>query len=85
MRAGEWWKNFHPANSPEFPEIKNNIGQPNFETLVLALCCYCGDNVKYGVLSKILFQRKQQHGGWENLRVTINFYKKTMTFSHHME
>ena len=45
-------------------EIKNNIGQPNFETLVLALYCYCGDNVKYALLSKTSFQRKQQHGGW---------------------
>ena len=26
--------------------------------LVLALHCYCGDKVKYGLLSKHLFQRK---------------------------
>ena len=32
-------------------------------TLVLALHSYCGDNVKYGVLSKHLFQIKRQHGG----------------------
>ena len=25
-----------------------------------ALHCYCGDNAKYGLLSKRLFQRKQQ-------------------------
>ena len=31
--------------------------------LVLALHCYCGDNVKYRLLSKLLFQRKQQNGG----------------------
>ena len=37
---------------------------------------YCGDNVKYGLLSKKLFQRKQQHGGWENFTVTISFYEK---------
>ena len=27
------------------------------------LFCYCGDNVKYGLLSKHLFQRKRQYGG----------------------
>ena len=31
--------------------------------LVLGLHCYCGDNVKYGLLLKQLFQRKQQDGG----------------------
>ena len=31
--------------------------------LVLPLYCYCGDNVKYGLLSKHLFQRKRQYGG----------------------
>ena len=31
--------------------------------LVLALHCYCGDNVKYGLLSKHLLQRKQQYDG----------------------
>ena len=44
-------------------EIKNNIRQSNFEALVLTLYCYCGDNVKYRLLSKNLFQKKQQHGG----------------------
>ena len=47
-----------------------------FETLVLALHCYCGDNVKYGLLSKHLLQRKLQYGGWKNLKVTTKFYKK---------
>ena len=43
--------------------------------LVLALHCYCGDTdyVKYGLLSKHLFQRKRQYGGWKNLTVTTNF------------
>ena len=27
------------------------------------LFCYCGDSVKYGLLSKHLFQRKRQYGG----------------------
>ena len=40
--------------------------------LVLALHCYCGENVKYG-LSKQLFQRIRQYGGWKNLTVTTNF------------
>ena len=31
--------------------------------LVLALHFYCGDNVKYGLLSRHLFQRKNEHGG----------------------
>ena len=31
--------------------------------LVLELHCYCGDTVKYGLISKHLFQRKQQYGG----------------------
>ena len=57
-------------------EIKKNIGQPDFKALVLALYYYCWDNVKYGLLSKNLFQRKQQHGSWENFIVAINFYEK---------
>ena len=40
--------------------------------LVLALRCYYEDNVKYGHLSKELFQRKQQYGGRKNLTVTTN-------------
>ena len=39
-----------------------------FGTLILVLLCCCGDNVKYGLLSKRLFQRKQEHGGWKNLQ-----------------
>ena len=35
----------------------------SFKALVLALYYYCGDKVKYGLLSKNLFQRKQQHDG----------------------
>ena len=42
----------------------------------IALHCYYGDNVKYGLLSKQLFQRKQQNGGWKNAQVTTKFYKK---------
>ena len=37
------------------------------------LFCYCGDNVKYGLLSKHLFQRKRQYDGWKNFTVTTNF------------
>ena len=43
--------------------------------MVLALYCYCGDNVKYGFLSEHLFQRKQQYGAWKNLILT-SFKKK---------
>ena len=41
--------------------------------MVLTLLCYCGDNVKYGLLSKHLFQRKQKYDGLQNLKVTANF------------
>ena len=47
-----------------------------FETLVLAMHCYCEDNVKYRSLSKHLFQIKQQYGGWKNFKVMTNFCKK---------
>ena len=43
--------------------------------LISALHCYRGDNVKYGLLSKYLFQRKQQYGGCENLSVKINVFQ----------
>ena len=46
-----------------FEEIKKSIRQPDFKVLILPLYYYCGDKVKYGLLSKNLFQRKQQHGG----------------------
>ena len=35
-------------------EIKKNIRQPNFKALVLVLYYYCGDNVRYGLLSKVV-------------------------------
>ena len=44
-------------------EMKKDMRQPDFKALVLALYYYCGDKVKYGLLSKNVFQRKQQHGG----------------------
>ena len=47
--------------------------------LILALYSYCGDKkIKYGLLSNHLFQRAQKHSNWRDLRVSINFYKKTM-------
>ena len=46
-----------------------------FGTLLLASHCYCGNNIKYGMLSKYLLQRKKQQGGYRNLRVTINVLK----------
>ena len=50
----------------------------------LKLYCYCGDKIpkKYGLRSKHLFQRKQQHGGWKNLRATIKIYKKYFRVIH---
>ena len=44
--------------------------------MVLTLHCYCGDNLKYGLLSKHLFQRNQQYGLWKNIKITTNFYQK---------
>ena len=41
--------------------------------LVLALHCYCGDDVKYGLFSKHLSQRKRQYGSSKNPTVTTNF------------
>ena len=37
----------------------NSIQQPDFKALMLALYYYCGDKVKYGLLSNNLFQKKQ--------------------------
>ena len=58
-----------------FEEIKKNIRHPNLKALALALHYYFGDNVKYRLLSKNLIQRKQQHSGWEDFSVAINFYQ----------
>ena len=58
-------------------KIKKNIRKPSFKVLVLKMCCFCGDNVKYRLLSNNLFQRKQQNDGWEDFGVKItNFYEK---------
>lgn len=42
---------------------KYKIQRPNLETLVLALYCYCRENIKYELRSKHLFQRTQTHSG----------------------
>ena len=44
-----------------------------FVLVLAAAHCCCGDNMKYGLLSKHLFQRKRQYAGWKNLTVTTNF------------
>ena len=45
--------------------------------LVLSLYSYCGDKkIKDGLLSNHLIQRVIEHGGWRELKVSINFYKK---------
>ena len=49
---------------------------PRGVTFVLALLWYCRDNIKYGLLSKHLFQRKLQYGSCKNLKVKIHFHKK---------
>ena len=50
------------------------------------LYCYGGDNVKYGLLSRHLFQKMQQYGGvTKNLKVTKNFNKKIISSNYYME
>ena len=51
----------------KFIKYKYVIRLLHFGTLVSALCFYCRD-VKYGLLSKHLFQRKQQYG--KNMKKT---------------
>ena len=43
--------------------------------VTLELCYqYCrGDNEKYRLLSKHLFQRKHKHGGWKRFKIRISF------------
>ena len=43
-------------------KYKDSIRKLHFGPLVLPTYCYLGDNVKYGLFSKHLFQRKQQYG-----------------------
>ena len=51
----------------------------HFETLVLALHCYSGDNkIKYRLLQITRFKENQNLAVEKNLRVTLNFYKKTI-------
>ena len=40
--------------------IKKNIQQSNFKVSGLALYCYCGDTVKYGLLSLSLSKKMSQ-------------------------
>ena len=53
-----------------------------FETLVLAMHCYCGDNVKYQLLSKHMFQRKQHYGSWKIFNWRQTFIKNTFPLSN---
>ena len=39
--------------------IKKNIQQSNFKVSGLALYCYCGDTIKYGLLSKKKKKKKK--------------------------
>ena len=51
-------------------QSKNKISlrEHCFETLVSRLYCYCGDNVKYRLFSKLLFRRTQHYGCWNNAK-----------------
>ena len=48
---------------------KWDIREHQFGTLISTLYCYCEDKVKYGLLSKHVFQRKQQHDSGKNLNI----------------
>ena len=56
------WKSLkkrnHKVKMVKKIQNKYNIRQLCFETLLLALHYYSGDNVKYGILAKHLLQRK---------------------------
>ena len=47
-----------------------------FWSLLLALYCYCRENVKYGPFSKHFLQRTQEHDGWKSLRSNDKLFKK---------
>ena len=53
--------------------------------LVLVLHCYCGDMVKYGLLSKHLFQRKQQHGRFKKSHFNNKLCEKITSASYQVE
>ena len=56
-------KRYHEISyQRKFIKFKYGIQELYIGTLVLALYCYCGDNVKNGLPSKHSFQRKQQYG-----------------------
>ena len=60
------WRRCFPVNFAKFlrtPFLRNTSGRLLLIRLLSALHCYCGGNVKYGLLSKHLFQRKRQYGG----------------------
>ena len=53
--------------------------------LVFVLHCYCGDMVKYGLLSKHLFQRKQQHGWFKKSHFNNKLCEKITSASYQVE
>ena len=62
--------------------LANKLHDSFFRTLVLHYCC--GDNVKYGLLSKCLFQN-QEHDGWKKCQGNKKtFLKNEMSFSSQM-
>ena len=57
-------KECNKRNQKKFRKFSNyNLQQLYFGTLILALHCDCGDNIKHGFLSKHLPHSKQQHCG----------------------
>ena len=54
------------AETITLEHLANILYDSFFETLVSLLHCRCRNHVKYWLLSKRLFLRKQEHDGWKN-------------------
>ena len=73
-KCGRCKKRYHKVSQlRKFIKYKYGIRLLHFGTLVLARYCYCGDNVKYGLFSKRLFQSKQEYDGCKYLQVKTSF------------
>ena len=47
--------------------------------------CWCGDNTKYGLLSKCFFQRTQEHDGWKKCQGYFKRLLEILSFSYQIE
>ena len=51
-------------------------------TLVLALHCYCGDNIKYDLFRNTPFKQSNSMAVGKALRVTVNIKYSVFQLSH---